>query len=194
MARSFFVVKLGTMSTAKQRGYFGFGAERISKPMNLGNLMRSAHAFGASFTFTVDANRTIGNPLSDTSNSPKHLPYYAWKNIAEMQLPSQCQLVGIEFLETAVDLPSFRHPLRAAYVLGSERGSLSPPMLEKCDHIVKIPTAFCLNLAVAGAIIMYDRMRMLGRFAPPPVGSGGPVEELAPHIHGTPVIRRSDEA
>ncbi|MEX2009990.1 MAG: TrmH family RNA methyltransferase, partial [Dongiaceae bacterium] len=28
------------------RGYFGIGVEGISKPMNLGNLMRSAHAFG----------------------------------------------------------------------------------------------------------------------------------------------------
>ncbi|MGI9417640.1 MAG: RNA methyltransferase, partial [Geminicoccaceae bacterium] len=27
------------------RGYFGVGAEAISKPMNLGNLIRSAHAF-----------------------------------------------------------------------------------------------------------------------------------------------------
>ena len=28
------------------RGFFAIGAEGISKPMNLGNLIRSAHAFG----------------------------------------------------------------------------------------------------------------------------------------------------
>ena len=39
----------------KARGYFAIGAERSSKALNLGNLMRSAHAFGASFTFTVGA-------------------------------------------------------------------------------------------------------------------------------------------
>ena len=33
------------------RGYFAIGAERISKPMNLGALMRTGHAFGASFVF-----------------------------------------------------------------------------------------------------------------------------------------------
>ncbi|MEE8144119.1 MAG: TrmH family RNA methyltransferase, partial [Kiloniellales bacterium] len=33
------------------RGYFAIGVEGISKPMNLGNLLRSAHAFGASFFF-----------------------------------------------------------------------------------------------------------------------------------------------
>ena len=30
------------------RGYFGIGVEGISKPMNLGSLFRTAHAFGAS--------------------------------------------------------------------------------------------------------------------------------------------------
>ncbi len=37
------------------RGFFGIGVERISKPMNLGSLLRTAHAFGASFVYTVDA-------------------------------------------------------------------------------------------------------------------------------------------
>ena len=35
------------------RGYFGVGADGISKAMNLGNLLRIAHAFGASFFFTL---------------------------------------------------------------------------------------------------------------------------------------------
>ena len=38
------------------RGYFGIGVERVSKPMNVGNLFRTAHAFGASFVFTVNAH------------------------------------------------------------------------------------------------------------------------------------------
>ena len=41
------------------RGYFGFGAEGISKPMNMGNLVRSAHAFGAKFVFTVSAHYSV---------------------------------------------------------------------------------------------------------------------------------------
>ena len=43
----------------KMRGYFGFGAEGISKPMNMGNLVRSAHAFGAQFVFTVSAHYSV---------------------------------------------------------------------------------------------------------------------------------------
>ena len=38
------------------RGYFAIGAERVSKALNLGNLMRAAHGFGASYTFTIGAS------------------------------------------------------------------------------------------------------------------------------------------
>jgi len=52
------------------RGYFGFGAEGISKPMNMGNLVRSAHAFGAQFVFTVSAHYSVREGKSDTSKAP----------------------------------------------------------------------------------------------------------------------------
>jgi tRNA G18 (ribose-2'-O)-methylase SpoU len=148
------------------RGYFGIGAERISKPLNLGNLVRSAHAFGASFVFTLGADPRAYDFFSDTSKANDHLPRYQWESAGEMLLPLDCRLVGIELLDEAVDLPSFPHPLRAAYVLGPELGSLSPELLARCDHVVRIPTAFCINVAMAGAIVMYDRLKSLGRFPP----------------------------
>ncbi len=88
-------------------------------------------------------------------------------------LPQRCVLVGVELLEDATDLPSFRHPLNAAYVLGPERSGLSPAMLQRCRHVVRIPTRFALNLAVAGALVLYDRLLQHGRFAERPVGSRG---------------------
>ncbi len=56
------------------RGYFAIGAERMSKSLNLGNLMRSAHGFGASFTFTVGATYRALEAYADTSKSQLHLP------------------------------------------------------------------------------------------------------------------------
>jgi tRNA G18 (ribose-2'-O)-methylase SpoU len=172
------------------RGYFGIGAEGISKPMNLGNLMRSAHAFGASFIFLVDAHYTARSALSDTSLAERQMPLYRFDAVDELVLPKGCVLIGIELLEEATLLPSFRHPLNAAYVFGPERSALSPAMVARCDHVVRIPTRFCINLAAAGAIVMYDRTLSLGRFAPRPVRSGGPTEPLRPHVHGSPVTRR----
>jgi len=156
------------------RGYFAIGVERVSKPMNLGNLIRSAHGFGASFAFTIDADRRAFEAKSDTSKAAGHLPVYHWANVSEMQLPVHCRLVGVELLDEAIDLPSFRHPARAAYVLGPEKGSLSEALVARCDYVIKIPTAFCVNVAMAGAIVMYDRVRSLGRFAPRSVMEGGP--------------------
>lgn len=156
------------------RGYFAIGAERTSKALNLGNLMRSAHGFGASFTFTIGATYQALEARADTSKGAQHLPHYDWANPGELVLPAGCRLVGIELLDEAIDLPSFQHPQRAAYVLGPERGALSPELVARCDYVVRIPTSFCVNLAMAGAIVMYDRVRSLGRFAPRPIGEGGP--------------------
>jgi len=172
------------------RGYFGIGVEQISKPGNLGNLMRSAHAFGASFFFAVapalplrDVKRT------DTSDATQHLPTYTYGSVAELALPKGCRLVGVELTDDAEELPSFFHPTAAAYVLGPERGSLSPELHARCDHLVQIPTRFCINLAIAGAIVMYDRQIAQGRFARRAVGTRGGAEPLSPHIHGSPLIR-----
>ena len=173
--------------TPAMRGYFGIGVEGISKAMNLGNLMRSAHAFGASFFFTVDARRTLVRPKSDTSRTPEQVPLYNWTHVEAMQLPIGCSLVGVELTEDAIDLPSFGHPRRAAYVLGPEGGSLSPEMVARCEFVVKIPMAFCINVAMAGVVVMYDRMVSLGRFAERPVRAGGPTEARAAHVHGKPV-------
>lgn len=156
------------------KGYFAIGAERMSKSLNLGNLMRSAHAFGASFTFTVGATYRALEAHADTSKSQLHIPHYNWDELSELALPNGCKLVGIELIDTAIDLPSFKHPLRAAYVLGPEMGSLSEPLLARCDYVVKIPTSFCVNVAMAGAIVMYDRVKSLARFKDRPVGEGGP--------------------
>ncbi|MEP3277899.1 MAG: RNA methyltransferase [Stappiaceae bacterium] len=178
------------MVSSNTRGYFAVGSEGLSKPMNFGNLIRSAHAFGASFFFTVDAGGQFDrSPRSDTSKSHDHIPYYRWATIGEMQLPAGCKIVGIELVDEAIDLPSFGHPLKAAYVLGPERGSLSDEMLEKCDYVIKIPTSFCINVATAGAIVMYDRIRNFGKFDPRPVGAGAPKETRARHFHGKPVFR-----
>lgn len=180
------------MSLARTRGYFGIGAEGVSKSANVGALLRTAHAFGASFCFTVGAGFDARAARSaDTSDTATHLPMWRFPSIEEMKLPEGCVLVGIELLEDAAELPSFRHPLNAAYVLGPERSGLSPALLARCKHVVKIPTRFSLNLSVAGALVLYDRLIQHGRFGDRPVmsGGGGPAPERGGH--GNPVFRRN---
>ncbi|GAB5387312.1 MAG: RNA methyltransferase [Alphaproteobacteria bacterium] len=178
-----------------QRGYFGVGVESSSKLRNAGALLRTTHAFGGSFFFMLAPHISTAEVRKiDTSAGMDGLPVYDWDSPEDMALPTGCQLVGVELTEESIDLPTFRHPRRAAYILGPEKGSLSPAMQARCNYIIKIPMSFCINVAQAGAIVMYDRMISLGRFAERPVRVGAPTEELKPHIHGGRFSRKGRKA
>ena len=180
------------MPPARPRGYFGIGVEGVSKSANVGALLRTAHAFDAAFCFTLGAGfDSRAARLADTSDTASHLPFWRFPSAEAMDLPQGCALVGIEITDDAALLPSFRHPLNAAYILGPERSSLSPATLARCKHVVRIPTRFSLNLSVAGALVLYDRLLQHGRFADRPVMSGGGGEPPAAPGHGHPVFRRN---
>ena len=149
------------------RGFFGIGVERSSKWLNAGNLLRTTHAFGGSFFFFIDPVIDFdGVKLADTAQSTSSLPVYHFATPGDVLLPQNCQLIGVELTEDAIDLPRFYHPSQAAYVLGPEKGSLSPELQQRCTQIIKIPMKFCVNVGIAGAIIMYDRMISHGTYPP----------------------------
>lgn len=175
------------------RGYFAVGVDGISKAMNLGNLMRITHAFGGSFFFSVNAKTKYKDTAdSDTSHSYRALPTYNYASAEDCRLPVGCALVGVEITEDAQELPRFRHPQRAAYLLGAERNSISPEMLARCDLVVKIPMRFSINVGMAGAIVLYDRMINLGGYPARPMSPYRPGSaEIPPeHIWGAPELRR----
>jgi len=177
------------------RGYFAIGIEGVSKAGNLGNLIRTAHAFGAAFVFTLKPElknmsaKSLAKAYSDTSKTADHVPFFEFDSLDDLVLPKGCQLVAIELTDEAHDIPTFHHPLKAAYILGSERYSVSKETLQKCDHVIKIPTKFSLNVATAGAIVMYDRMVTLGRFGGRPLGSQGKPAPRPKHVRGRPKKR-----
>jgi tRNA G18 (ribose-2'-O)-methylase SpoU len=158
------------------RGYFAIGIEGVSKAVNLGNVLRSAHAFGAAFVFTIGADARVMDTIADTSKASSHLTFCHCQSIDELRLPRGCRLIGIELVDQR---SSFRFlPTRRRRPMSL----VSPEILGRCQHLVRIPTAFSLNLATAGAIVMYDRLRRLGRFASLPVAEGGAPEPLADHV------------
>lgn len=159
------------------RGYFGIGVEGVSKSANVGALLRTAHAFGAAFCFTIGAGFDArAGRAADTADTPAHVPLWRFASVGNITLPQGCVVVGVEMLEDAAELPSSRHPLSAAYVLGPERAGLSPAMLARC---------------LAGALVLYDRLLQHGRFAERPVMSGGNGPAPAAAGHGAPVFRRT---
>lgn len=142
----------------KTRGYFGVVVYQPKYGENIGTLWRSAHAFGAAFLATIGP-RYHRQP-SDTSSATKHTPLWRFDRLNDLlyHIDSSCVPVAVEITDTARDLPRFNHPERALYILGPEDGTLPPEVLDVCVAIVKIPTAFCLNLATAGSVVLYDRI------------------------------------
>lgn len=150
------------MTTRKEqgradRGFFGIGIERGKTTTNLGTLWRSAVCMDASFIFTVGAR--YHPQASDTVKSWRHVPYFKYADVADFRahIPHDVVPVGVELTADAQPLETFPHPPRAVYLLGPEDGSLSGAALELCASVVKIDTRWCLNVAAAGSVLMYDR-------------------------------------
>lgn len=144
-------------SQSKMRGYCGIGVLNMKTGINYGTLFRSAMCFGADFIFLI--GRKFVRQSSDTMKAHRHLPLYEYDDIGSFlsHRPYDCWLVGVEICERAKPIKIFNHPERAIYVLGPENGSLPNKLLDKCQDVLKIDTSNCLNVAIAGSIVLYDR-------------------------------------
>ena len=124
--------------------------------MNLGTLWRSAFNFGASFIFTI--GKRYKKQASDTIKAIKHIRLYEYLTYEDFykSMPKNCVLVMVEQTQEATNLKDFTHPERAIYLLGAEDNGL-PERIMKDHPKIYVDTPMCLNVAVAGSIIMYDR-------------------------------------
>ena len=61
-------------------------------------------------------------------------------------------------------LRTFEHPERCVYLLGAEDAGLPEPILRACRHRVSLEgvRAESYNVAVAGTLVMYDRLTKKG--------------------------------
>ena len=158
-------------NATRNLGYFGIGVYQPKFGVNVGTLWRSAFAMGASFFFTIGerfpkeawrnivrADHALGQQ-SDTTVTHRHIPYMRFDSIeaARQGLP-MADFIGVELDARAEPLQGFSHPKRAAYLLGAEDNGLPQAVLDECFGIVQIPGTYCLNVSVAGSIVLYDRV------------------------------------
>ena len=140
------------------RGYFGIGVYEPKVSENIGTLWRHARLYGADFIFTI-GKRYKRQPM-DTSDTPRHIPLYEYADFEDFEshLPRDCKLVCVELEDDSVGLPSFKHPERAVYLLGSEDHGI-PREISIDRPIVQIPSQEpqSMNVSVSGTLVMYDR-------------------------------------
>ena len=145
-----------------RRGYYGIGIIGCKTRSNIGTLWRSAHLFDARFLVMIAPRYPWikARQASDTTNARLHIPYFTFPDFdtfCAYGRPCDCALVAVEQTESSRDLPTFIHPHRAIYLLGAEDTGIPDYVLRVVQHTIAIPTPMCLNVAVAGSIVMYDR-------------------------------------
>lgn len=150
----------GTKRSARHgRGFFGVAVWQPKTESNIGTLWRSAFLYDAAFIATVGAR--YERQSSDTPGTANHIPLQHYSDLDDLvaHLPHSCPLIGVELAESAVPLPAFPHPQRALYLLGAEDKGLPAKVMARCHQVVQIPGVrdWSMNVAVAGAIVMYDR-------------------------------------
>lgn len=140
--------------------------EDIQDPGNLGTLIRTADAAGASGVLLSRGCADLYNPkvLRSTMGSLFHIPIVTGLDL--LQAVPLLQKAGVQFLAAHLDgqVPYFHVDMqgKTAILIGNEANGLSTEISGLADTLVRIPMpgrAESLNASVAGAVLIYELVR-----------------------------------
>ncbi len=150
-----------------RRGMVVVAVDRPASPGNLGTLMRSCDAFGATGVIVTGHGVDVYDPATIRASVgsffavpcialPSHRELAAWAEDVRRSYPA-LRVVGTDEGGTR-RVREYVWPSEAVIVVGNETSGLSHAYRELCDDIVSIPmtgTASSLNAAVATSIVLY---------------------------------------
>jgi TrmH family RNA methyltransferase len=127
---------------------------RLADPGNVGTLIRTAEAFGAAVALSDGcADPTSPKALRASSGSIWHVPLASWGELDGRRIA----LVAHD----GVPLRSVDLTGPVTFLLGAEREGLPAEVERDLDASIPIVGAESLNVAVAGALALYERARQL---------------------------------
>jgi TrmH family RNA methyltransferase len=128
---------------------------RVGDPGNVGTILRAADAFGASVALSPGcADPTGPKALRASAGAIFRVP------LAGFDEPSGKRVALVS--HGGRPLAQLDPGVPVAYVLGAEREGLPDDVVAACDETATIPLADgaeSLNVAVAGAIALYEHRR-----------------------------------
>jgi len=128
---------------------------RLADPGNVGTLIRSADAFGASVSLSDGCADPLGQKaLRASAGAIFRVPLVAWDAAPGRRVALDAR--------GEVALPDADLTPPVTLVLGAEREGLPDEVLAACDVVASIPMpgeAESLNVAAAGAIALYELAR-----------------------------------
>lgn len=145
--------------------------DRPGSPGNIGTLVRSADAFGASGVIVAGHAADVYDPKTVRSSTGSLFAVPVVRVSAPRDvldwlagLASGAQLLGTdERGELEIASTDLRRP--TVVVVGNETTGLSSAWRDACDQLVRIPmvgSASSLNAATAGSIVLYEAARQRG--------------------------------
>jgi RNA methyltransferase, TrmH family len=141
----------------------------ISNPGNLGTIIRTANAAGASGVVLLGQATDPFDPAAVKASMGAlfSMPVTQVAEVGEFFAWAQAQ--GITVVTTSAKAPvnfwAASYPRPVALLLGAEGQGLPEPVLARGDAAVSIPmtgTAESLNLAVAASLLLYEVKRQSG--------------------------------
>jgi tRNA (guanosine-2'-O-)-methyltransferase len=142
--------------------------EDAHDPHNVSAVLRTCEAFGVQDVHLVaeqEAETVLNPKVSIGAHRWLSLHRHRGSAAAIAALRSAGYRLYVSHLdERATPLPDLQPPGRAAYVFGNERSGVTAQWLQAADATFVIPTcgfSGSLNLSVAVALVLYDRL--LGR-------------------------------
>ena len=135
--------------------HVGLGLWRVADPGNVGTLIRAADAFGAFVALSAGcADPTGPKAVRASMGALFRVPTCAFADAPGRRIA----LVA----RGGAPLPELALEGATLFVLGAERGGLPDDVVAACDERATIPLApeaESLNVALAGAIALYERER-----------------------------------
>ena len=139
---------------------FAIAAWEISKEHNVGTLVRTAHAAAASEVILLGEREWNVAAAKTSEHYTEIVQLDADVDAFRAYLGSRgWNLVAVELAESSVNLFDADYPERPCFLLGAELGGVPQELLDEAALVVQIPQwglVPCLNLAVAGSIVLYD--------------------------------------
>ena len=127
----------------------------VADPGNVGTLLRSADAFGASLALSPGCADVTGpKTLRASAGAAFRVP------VARFDEPEGRRVALVP--DGGRPLAELEREVPVTFVLGAERDGLPDDVIAACDEVVTIPissAAESLNVAMVGAIALYEQRR-----------------------------------
>jgi 23S rRNA (guanosine2251-2'-O)-methyltransferase len=138
----------------------------LTDPRNFGALLRTAESVGIHHVVIPKDRAVAVTPtvIKASAGAAHYLKIYRTTNLRRAILDLKeigFWIVGLD-AKAPESIYDRAYPNRLGIVLGSEGGGVRPLILRECDYLASIPMVgkiASLNVAVAGAVFLYELLR-----------------------------------